>query len=84
MNILLWVIFGAIAGWVASMIMKTENRQSLLMDVVFGIVGAILAGWVASLLGQSSITGFNIYSLVIAIIGASALIGAVNYIQNKS
>lgn len=84
MNIIIWIVLGAIAGWVASLIMKTDSQQGLLMDIVFGVVGAVVAGWIATMLGQSPVTGFNIYSILIAIIGASFLIGAVNFIQRRT
>lgn len=72
MSILLWIIFGAIAGWVASMFMGTND--SLLMNIVLGIVGAILGGWLMSFLGESGVSGFNLYSFLVAIFGAIVLI----------
>ena len=74
MGIILWIIFGALAGWIASMIMKTDRSQGTLTDIVVGIVGAIIGGFVMNFLGQSGVTGFNIYSLVVAVIGAVVLI----------
>lgn len=72
MGIILWIIFGAIAGWVASMVMKTSG--GLLWDVVFGIIGAVVGGFLMGLIGQSGVTGFNVYSLVVAVIGACVVI----------
>lgn len=72
MNILLWIIFGAIAGWIASTVMK--SRDSLLMDVILGIIGAVVGGYVMNVFGASGVTGFNIYSLIVAVIGAIAVI----------
>jgi uncharacterized membrane protein YeaQ/YmgE (transglycosylase-associated protein family) len=72
MGILLWIVFGAIAGWVASMIMRSEN--GLLWDVLLGIVGSVMGGFLMSLLGQPSVTGFNLYSFFVAILGAVVLI----------
>lgn len=74
MEILLWIVLGAAAGWVASMIMGTNARQGLLMDVILGIVGAIVGGWVMNLLGVPGATGFNLYSFIVAVIGAVVLI----------
>lgn len=71
-DIIFWIIFGAIAGWIASMVMGSNN--SLVTDIILGIVGAIVGGWLASLLGGSGVTGFNIYSLVVAVIGAIVVI----------
>lgn len=72
MSILLWIIFGAIAGWVASMFMGTND--SLVMNIVLGIVGAILGGWLMSFFGEGGVTGFNLYSFLVAIFGAIVLI----------
>lgn len=72
MGILLWIIFGAIAGWIASMIMRTS--QGLLMDIVVGIIGAMLGGFIFRLFGGAGVTGFNIYSLLVAILGAIVLL----------
>ncbi|OGH14634.1 MAG: hypothetical protein A3E68_00260 [Candidatus Levybacteria bacterium RIFCSPHIGHO2_12_FULL_39_39] len=75
MSILLWIIFGALAGWLASVIMKTNTQQGLLMDIVLGIVGAVVGGFVMSIFGQPGVTGFNIYSIIVAVVGAVILIG---------
>jgi uncharacterized membrane protein YeaQ/YmgE (transglycosylase-associated protein family) len=83
MNIILWIIFGAIAGWIASMIMKTGSRQGIIMDVIYGVLGAFLGGWIATLLGGQPVTGFNLYSIVVAILGAVLVIGAVNIVQRR-
>lgn len=72
MGILLWIIFGAIAGWIASMIMSTS--QGLLLDIVVGIIGAMLGGFIFRLFGGTGVTGFNIYSLLVAILGAIVLL----------
>lgn len=74
MNFILWIIFGAIAGWVASIIMKTNASQGILMDIVMGIIGAVVGGWLMNVLGQPGVTGFNIYSFIVAIVGASVVI----------
>jgi uncharacterized membrane protein YeaQ/YmgE (transglycosylase-associated protein family) len=74
MNFIVWVLFGALAGWIASMIMGTDYRQGFLMDVALGIVGAVIGGWLMETLGQPGVTGFNLYSMGVAIVGASLLI----------
>lgn len=74
MGIILWIILGAIAGWIASLIMKTDAQQGTLTDIVLGILGAVVGGFVMNLLGQSGATGFNIYSLIVSVIGAVILI----------
>jgi uncharacterized membrane protein YeaQ/YmgE (transglycosylase-associated protein family) len=72
MGIILWIVFGALAGWIASSIMG--SKDGLLMDIVIGIVGAVLGGWLMSAIGQSGVSGFNLYSFVVAIVGAIVLI----------
>ena len=72
MNIILWVILGAVAGWIADMIMKSDH--GVIEDIILGIIGAFVGGFILNSLGQSGVTGFNIYSLIVAVIGAVALI----------
>ncbi len=74
MGIVLWIIFGALAGWIASVIMKTNYNQGTVMDIIMGIVGAVVGGMLMGLVGQEGVTGFNLYSLVVAVIGAIVVI----------
>ncbi len=73
MNILLWIIFGALAGWIASVIMGTRG-QSVVVDIVLGIIGAIVGGWLFNRFGAAGVTGFNLPSLLVAIVGAIIII----------
>ncbi len=75
MNIVLWIVFGALAGWIASLIMRTNRSQGVLMDVIMGIMGAVVGGFLFEFFGVSGITGFNLYSMAVAVIGAVILIG---------
>ena len=79
MGIILWIIFGALVGWIASMVMGSSG--GLTWDIVIGIVGAVIGGWVMSLLGEGGVNGFNLYSFVVAIIGACILIALVRAIR---
>jgi uncharacterized membrane protein YeaQ/YmgE (transglycosylase-associated protein family) len=72
MDILLWIVLGALAGWIAGMIMKSDH--SIIEDIVLGIIGAFVGGFVMNFFGQSGVTGFNVYSLIVAVIGAIILI----------
>ena len=74
MNILLWIVLGGLAGWIASIIMSRNEQQGILGDIVLGIIGALVGGFVISLLGGQGVTGFNLYSLLVAIAGAALLI----------
>jgi uncharacterized membrane protein YeaQ/YmgE (transglycosylase-associated protein family) len=82
-NIILWIIFGALAGWIASLIMGTNRQQGCLMDIVVGVVGAFLGGLVFSLFGGQGVTGFNIYSLLVAVLGAVILLWIVGMVRRK-
>jgi uncharacterized membrane protein YeaQ/YmgE (transglycosylase-associated protein family) len=70
MDILLWIVFGALAGWIASMIMGTDAEQGAILNIVLGVIGAIVGGFVVNLFGASGVSGFNFYSLLVAILGA--------------
>lgn len=70
MGIIGWIILGGLAGWVASMIAGTNERQGLLGNIVVGIIGGLLGGFIVSLFGAEGITGFNIWSFVVAVLGA--------------
>lgn len=82
MGILLWIVFGAIAGWIASVITKTSN--GLLLDIVVGIVGAVIGGWIMNALGTAGTTGFNLWSLLVAILGAVVLLVIVKAIRRTA
>lgn len=72
MGILLWMILGLAAGWIASSFMNSGG--GVVADMLLGLVGALVGGFLMSLLGFSGITGFNIYSLIVATLGAIAFI----------
>lgn len=72
MGIILWIIFGALVGWVASLIMG--GNGGLVWDIVIGIVGAVIGGFIMTSLGQGGINGFNLYSFLVALLGAVVLI----------
>jgi uncharacterized membrane protein YeaQ/YmgE (transglycosylase-associated protein family) len=69
MSILAWLILGLIAGFIASKIVN-KSGEGILLDIVLGIVGAIVGGFIFTSLGAAPVTGFNLYSMVVAVIGA--------------
>ena len=69
MSIIGWLILGGIAGFIASMIID-KSGKGLLIDIVLGIVGAVIGGYVFTLLGAAPVTGFNLYSMFVAVVGA--------------
>lgn len=83
MGIILWIVFGALAGWIASVIMKTDYDQGTVVDIIMGVVGAVVGGFLMEALGQSGITGFNLYSLFVAVIGAIVVIYVGRELRNR-
>jgi uncharacterized membrane protein YeaQ/YmgE (transglycosylase-associated protein family) len=79
MGIILWIIFGALAGWMASIVMGEGG--GLVWDIIVGIVGAVIGGFVMSLLGQGGVNGFTLYSFAVAVIGACILIAIVRAVR---
>ncbi len=73
-NIILWIILGALAGWIASIIMRTDESQGAAANIIIGIVGAFIGGALARMLGGPGVTGFNIGSILLAILGSVILI----------
>ena len=69
MSFLAWIVLGLIAGFIGSKIVN-KSGEGILMDIVLGVVGALVGGFVFSLFGAVGVTGFNIYSMLVAVIGA--------------
>jgi uncharacterized membrane protein YeaQ/YmgE (transglycosylase-associated protein family) len=74
MGLILWIIFGAIVGWIASIIMKTDAEQGPLMNIIVGIIGAAIGGFLMNTFGESGVNGFNLYSTLVALLGAIVLL----------
>ena len=74
MGIVVWILFGALVGWIASMIAGTNREQGAIANIVVGILGAFIGGAAASWAGIGDITGFNIGSFLIALAGAVVLL----------
>lgn len=81
MNILVWIIFGAIAGWIASIIMNKNRQMGALANIIVGIVGAFIGGWIMNSFGAAGVTGFNLQSLLVAILGAVVLLFIVGLVR---
>jgi len=81
-NVLVWVIIGGIAGWLASLVMKTNRSQGLLMDIIVGIVGGLIGGWLLTAIGVGgAVTGLNLGSLLTAFIGAVILLALLRVLR---
>lgn len=74
MNIIVFIIFGGIVGWIASMVTGDNGRMGILGNIVVGIIGAFIGGLIASAVGGAGVTGFNIYSFLVAVGGAVILL----------
>lgn len=81
MGIILWVIFGGIAGWLASLIMHTDASQGIFANIIVGIIGALIGGFLFNLFGGAGVTGFNIYSLLVAVLGAIVLLWLIKLVR---
>lgn len=87
MNLIIMLIVGGVLGWLASIIMRTDGQQGILLNVVVGVVGAVLAGYLLTpFLGGAPITtgAFDIKSLLVSLLGAVVLLGIVNLIRRGS
>ncbi|MEA4897978.1 GlsB/YeaQ/YmgE family stress response membrane protein [Bacillota bacterium Meth-B3] len=84
MGLFAWIILGALAGWIASLIMGKDARMGALANILVGVVGAGIGGWIASLFGLGTVSGFNLYSLLIAILGACVLLFIVGAISKAA
>jgi uncharacterized membrane protein YeaQ/YmgE (transglycosylase-associated protein family) len=81
MGIILWIIFGALVGWIASIVMGTNSQQGAFLNVAVGVVGALIGGWLMSFFGGTGITGFNLYSFLVALAGAMILVTVMRAVQ---
>ena len=82
MSILAWIVLGLIAGFIGSKIVN-KSGEGIVMDIVLGIVGALLGGWLFERFGQAGVTGLNLYSLLVAVVGAVVLL-VVNHMVRRA
>lgn len=81
-SLLAWIIVGGIAGWLASIVMKTNSRQGCLTDIIVGVIGGFLGGFLLTQLGVGGdVTGINIGSIIVAFIGAIIFLAILKFIQ---
>lgn len=84
MNFISWIIFGAVAGFLANLIDSNPDKGGLLGTVILGILGALLGGFLGNLLFGIEVTGFNLTSFVLAIIGSLILLGLERALTSKT
>lgn len=78
MGIFTWIILGGLAGWLASMMTKNNGKMGLIKNIVVGILGAMIGGFVFGFFGSSGVTGFNLWSIFVASVGAAILLVIIN------
>ncbi len=83
MEIIIWVVFGGVVGWVGSLIMGTDGQQGIVLNIVVGIIGAVLGGYIMNLFGAGGVTGLNLYSFMVALIGAVVLLAIVKLVRGS-
>jgi uncharacterized membrane protein YeaQ/YmgE (transglycosylase-associated protein family) len=83
-NLILWVILGAVAGWLASLVMRTDAEQGGLANVVIGIIGALIGGFLSQMLGGPGVSGFNFVSVIVATLGAIILLAILRVFRRSS
>lgn len=83
MGILAWIVFGLLAGWVAKLIMPGSDPQGCIITMVIGVLGAVIGGFIGSALGFGAVTGFNLKSFLIAVVGAVLLLALYHLIRGR-
>lgn len=81
MDLIVLAFFGGLVGWVASIIMKTNGQQGLVMNIVVGVVGAGIGSWLGAQLNFGTVAGFNLGSFIVALIGAIVLLGILKMVN---
>ena len=84
MSILAWIVIGGVAGWLASIIMGNNASMGIVANVIFGIIGAFVGGFLFSLLGGAGLTGFNLYSLLVATLGAVVTLSVIRLVNGHA
>lgn len=87
MNFIIWLIVGGVIGWLASIVMKTNGQQGIVLNVIVGIVGAMLGGWfISPLIGVGTINqdNFSLPALLVSFLGAAILLAIVNLVRRGS
>jgi uncharacterized membrane protein YeaQ/YmgE (transglycosylase-associated protein family) len=83
MSIVAWIVLGLIAGFIGSKLVN-KTGEGIFLDIALGIVGAIVGGWLFNLFGMTGVTGLNIYSLVVAVVGAVVFLVVYHAIRRRA
>ena len=82
MSFIAWIVLGLIAGFIASKLVN-KSGDGMLLDILLGIVGAVVGGWLFNMFGMAGVTGLNVYSLVVAVIGAAVFLIVYHALINR-
>ena len=83
MSFIAWIVLGLIAGFIASKLVN-KTGEGMLMDIVLGIVGAVVGGWLFNAFGMAGVSGLNLYSLLVAVIGAAVFLIVYHALTRRS
>lgn len=81
MGLISWLIVGGLAGWLASKIMGTDRQMGIIANIVVGVVGALIGGFIVGFLGGSGVTGFNLWSILVSLLGSVVLLWVVRKVR---
>ncbi len=82
MSFIAWMVLGLIAGFIASKLVN-KSSDGMLLDIILGVVGAVVGGWLFNMFGMAGVTGLNVYSLVVAVIGAALFLIVYHALINR-
>jgi uncharacterized membrane protein YeaQ/YmgE (transglycosylase-associated protein family) len=82
MSFIAWIVLGLIAGFIASKLVN-KSGDGMLLDILLGVVGAVVGGWLFNMFGMAGVTGLNVYSLVVAVIGAAVFLIVYHALINR-
>lgn len=83
MYILLWIVFGGIIGWLASILTKNNRKMGIIMNIVVGLIGSAIGGFIADVTGLAPITVFSLWGALFALLGSVILLSLFNLIQGR-
>jgi uncharacterized membrane protein YeaQ/YmgE (transglycosylase-associated protein family) len=83
MSFIAWIVLGLLAGFIASKLVN-KTGEGMLMDIVLGVVGAVIGGWLFHTFGMPGVTGLNIYSLIVAVVGAAVFLIVYHALTRRS
>lgn len=81
MGLFAWIILGALSGWIASIIMNKNDKMGAIANIVTGIIGANIGGFVFNMIGGQDVTGLNLYSIIVSVVGACILLWIIGLVK---